>query len=460
MQGRKIADGVWWVGAVDWDRRLFDSLIPLPDGTSYNSYLVQGADKTALIDTVDPSMKDVLFSRLKSLKLERLDYVISNHAEQDHSGVLPDILDAFPSATVLTSDKGKPFLMDLLPIPENRIAVVRDGETLDLGGRTLQFIYFPWVHWPETMLTYLSAQKILFSCDLFGSHLATADLFAGDDPVTMTAAKRYYAEILMAFKSVIESKLDVVVKLDAEMIAPSHGPIYRQPGKILDAYREWISAAPKKSIVIPYVSMHGSTRLMVDYLVEACAERGIHAEQFNLAEGDIGRLAISLVDAAGIVLGSPMLLGGPHPKVAYAAILANTLRPKAKFLAVIGSFGWGGRLEETLQLLMPNLKAELLPPVLAKGLPGDTDYAALDALADAISARCSQPGSQPQVKAQPAATTAPALTKYMCPVCRYVYDPAKGDPAGGIPPGTPFESLPDNWVCPICRVPKRVFKPI
>jgi flavorubredoxin/rubredoxin len=265
---------------------------------------------------------------------------------------------------------------------------------------------------------------------------------------------------LMAFKSVIESKLDVVVKLDAEMIAPSHGPIYRQPGKILDAYREWISAAPKKSIVIPYVSMHGSTRLMVDYLVEACAERGIHAEQFNLAEGDIGRLAISLVDAAGIVLGSPMLLGGPHPKVAYAAILANTLRPKAKFLAVIGSFGWGGRLEETLQLLMPNLKAELLPPVLAKGLPGDTDYAALDALADAISARCSQPGSQPQVKAQPAATTAPALTKYMCPVCRYVYDPAKGDPAGGIPPGTPFESLPDNWVCPICRVPKRVFKPI
>jgi flavorubredoxin/rubredoxin len=460
MQGRKIEDGVWWVGAVDWDRRLFDSLIPLPDGTSYNSYLVQGASKTALIDTVDSSMKDVLFSRLKSLKITRLDYVIANHAEQDHTGVIPDILDAFPSAAVLTSEKGKPFLTDLLPIPEERITVVHDGEMLDLGNRILQFIYFPWVHWPETMLTYLSTQKILFSCDLFGSHLATADLFAGDDPVAMAAAKRYYAEILMAFKSAIESKFDIVEKLDAEIIAPSHGPIYRQPRKILDAYREWVSAAPKKSIVIPYISMHGSTRLMVDYLMEACAERGIHAEQFNLAEGDIGKLAMSLVDAAGIVLGSPMLLGGPHPKVAYAAILANTLRPKAKFLSVIGSFGWGGRLPETLQLLMPNLKAEFLPPVLAKGLPRDKDFAALDALADAIQAQCTPTVRQPQVSAQPAAAAAPPLTMYMCPVCRYVYDPAKGDPAGGIPPGTPFESLPDSWVCPICRVPKRVFKPI
>jgi flavorubredoxin/rubredoxin len=459
MQGRKIKDGVWWVGAVDWDRKLFDSLISLPDGTSYNSYLVQGSSKTALIETVDSSMKDVLLSRLKSLKLDRIDYVVANHAEQDHTGVLPDILAAFPSAAVLTSDKGKPFLVDLLPIPEDRITVVRDGETVDLGDRVLQFIYFPWVHWPETMLTYLSTDGILFSCDLFGSHLATSDLFAGDDPVVMASAKRYYAEIMMPFKTMIESKLDLVVKLGAEMIAPSHGPIYRQPKRILDAYAEWISAAPKNSIVIPYVSMHDSTRMMVAYLAEACAERGIHAELFNLADADIGKMAMSLVDAAGIVLGSPMLLGGPHPKVAYAAILANTFRPKAKFFSVVGSYGWGGRLVETLQSLMPNLKAEFLPPVLVKGFPRDPDYAALDALADAIRTQCAQPVSQPKVTAQPAAE-APAPAKYMCPVCRYVYDPAKGDPAGGIPPGTPFESLPDSWVCPICRVPKRAFKPI
>jgi flavorubredoxin/rubredoxin len=459
MQGRKIADGVWWVGAVDWDRKLFDSLIPLPDGTSYNSYLVQGSTKSALIDGVDPAMKDVLFSRLKSLKVTHLDYVIANHAEQDHAGTIPDILAAFPSAKAITSDKGKALLMDLLAIPEDRITIARDGETMDLGDRTLQFVYFPWVHWPETMLTYLAAQKILFSCDLFGSHLATADLFAGDEAVVMSSAKRYYAEIMMPFKTMIESKLDSVTRLEAQMIAPSHGPIYRRPKLILDAYREWVSSAPKNSVVIPYISMHDSTRLMVTYLAEACAERGIHAEQFNLAEGDIGKLAMSLVDAAGIVLGSPMVLGGPHPKVAYAALLANALKPKAKFISVIGSFGWGGRLTETLQSLMPSLKAELLPPVLVKGLPRDKDYAALDALAEAIRAQCLQREAQPQPPAQPEPAAA-APTRYMCPVCRYIYDPAKGDPVGGIPPGTPFENIPDNWVCPICRVSKKMFKAI
>jgi flavorubredoxin/rubredoxin len=459
MQARKIADRVWWVGAIDWDRRLFDSLIPLPDGTSYNSYLVQGSTKTALIDTVDPAMKGVLFSRLKSLNLTQLDYVIANHAEQDHAGTIPDILDAFPASKAVTSDKGKSFLMDLLAIPEDRITVVRDGETLDLGDRALQFVYFPWVHWPETMLTYLPAHKILFSCDLFGSHFATADLFAGDEPIVMSSAKRYYAEIMMPFKTMIESKLDVVSKLNPQLIAPSHGPVYRQPKLILDAYREWISGAPQNAIVIPYISMHDSTRLMVDHLAEACAERGIHAEQFNLAEGDIGKLAMSLVDAAGIVLGSPMVLGGPHPKVAYAAILANALKPKAKFISVIGSFGWGGRLAETLQSLMPSLKAELLPPVLVKGLPRDKDYAALDVLADAIRAQCLGPVDIPQ-SAPPPEAPASEPVKYICSVCRYVYDPAKGDPDGGIPPGTPFEDIPDNWVCPICRVSKKMFKPL
>ena len=162
MQARKIGDGVWWTGAVDWDRRLFDSLIPLPDGTSYNSYFIQGLKRSALIDAVDPAMKKVLFERLKSLNVSSIDYVIANHAEQDHSGCIPDILDAFPMAKAVTSDKGKALIMDLLAVPEDRIIVVKDGETINLGEKTLQFIYFPWVHWPETMLTWLPEQKTLF----------------------------------------------------------------------------------------------------------------------------------------------------------------------------------------------------------------------------------------------------------------------------------------------------------
>jgi flavorubredoxin/rubredoxin len=467
MKARKIEEGIWWVGAIDWDRKLFDSLIPLPDGTSYNSYFVQGARKSALIDAVDPSMKDVLLARLKDLKVTTLDYVVANHLEQDHSGVIPDILDAYPTATAVTSALGKSLMIDLLAVPESRIMTVKGGDTIDLGGRTLQFIDFPWVHWPETILTWLPKEKILFSCDLFGSHLASADLFVSDEGVLLQSAKRYYAEIMMPFRELIEMNFSRVTGLEAQMIAPSHGPIHRKPGLIVDAYRDWVSGPPKNLVLVPYVTMHDSTRRMVEYFVEACAERGVFAEQFNLAEADIGKLAMSMVDAAGIIFGSPMVLAGPHPKAAYAALIANALQPKAQFISLIGSYGWGGRLTETLQALLSGLKAEFIPPVLAKGLPRSETFAALDELARIVQERVTKPRPTSQAPAQPReAAPAPekssgeASRKYICPVCKYIYDPAKGDPARGVPPGTPFEKVPDNWICPICRVPKSKFRPL
>jgi flavorubredoxin/rubredoxin len=448
MEARKIGEKIWWVGAMDWDRRLFDSLIPLPDGTSYNCYFVQGTQKSALIDAVDPTMNNVLFGRLKSLKVSTLDYVVANHLEQDHSGSIPDILNAYPMAKAVTSSQGKSLMMDLLDVREDRIIVVKDGETIDLGGKALQFIYFPWVHWPETMLTWIPQDKILFPCDLFGSHMASSDLFVSDEAALLLAAKRYYAEIMMPFRKIIDMNLAKVQQLGSDIIAPSHGPIHRRPALIIDAYRDWIANPPKNLVVVPYISMHDSTRLMVDHFVEACGQRGIAAEPFNLAEADIGRLAMALVDAKAIVIGSPMVLGGPHPKVAYAAILANALRPKAKYISVIGSSGWGGKLIETLQALLPNLKAEFLPPVLAKGLPKAKDYAALEALAESL--KPSAPSKQKSM----------GPIKYVCSVCQYVYDPDKGDPDGGIAPGTPFEKIPDDWSCPLCGVSKSMFQPI
>jgi rubredoxin len=198
--------------------------------------------------------------------------------------------------------------------------------------------------------------------------------------------------------------------------------------------------------------MHDSTRIMVDHFIESCADRGINAAKINLEDADIGKFAMGLVDAAGIIFGSPMVLGGPHPKVAYAALMANALRPKVKFISTIGSYGWGGKLAETIQSLMPNLKAEALPPVLAKGLPKKTDFDALDALAAMIPCLADTPIFVPEESSK-------AETQYMCQVCHYVYDPEKGDPDGGIAPGTLFENIPDSWVCPLCRMPKRMFKP-
>jgi len=394
MKPRKIKDGVYWVGAVDWDRRLFDDLIPLPDGTSYNAYLIQGSEKTALIDTVDPALSHVLLSRLNQLAVERIDYVIANHAEQDHSGTLPQVLELYPQAQVVSTPKCKDMLVDMQLAPEGRFLTVNDGATLSLGDRTLEFIHAPWVHWPETMLTYLREDKILFPCDFFGSHLATTDLYVTDEGRVYEAAKRYYAEIMMPFRKIIEKNLEKVQGYEISLIAPSHGPMYDRPEFILEAYRDWVLGDPKNIVVLPYISMHGSTRVMVDYLVDALVEEGVTVEQFNLAATDIGKLAVALVDAATIVIGSPTVLTGAHPNVVYAAYLANALRPKVKFVSIIGSYGWGGKMVKQLAGLIPNLKAEILGPVVVKGHPRDEDFAALDRLAATIAEKHNALGLQ------------------------------------------------------------------
>ena len=384
MKPRKIKDGVYWVGAVDWDRRLFDDLIPLPDGTSYNAYLIQGSKKTALIDTVDPTTSHVLLDRLSQLDVEHIDYVIANHAEQDHSGTLPQVLERYPGAQVVCTPKCKGMLVDLLLAPEDRILAVDDGATLSLGDRTLEFIHAPWVHWPETMLTYLREDKILFPCDFFGSHLATTDLYVTDEGRVYEAAKRYYAEIMMPFRKIIEKNLKKVQGYEISLIAPSHGPMYDRPEFILEAYRDWVLSDPKNIVVLPYISMHGSTLAMVDYLVDGLVEKGVTVERFDLAATDIGKLAMALVDAATIVIGSPTVLTGAHPNVVYAAYLANALRPKVKFVSIIGSYGWGGKMVQQLAGLIPNLKVEILDPVIVKGHPRDGDFKALDKLAATI----------------------------------------------------------------------------
>ena len=384
MKPREIKPGIYRVGAVDWDRRLFDALIPLPDGTSYNSYLIKGSEKTALIDTVDPTMQDVLINHLNQLGIENVDYVVSNHAEQDHSGAIPHVLEKYPSAKVVATPRAKGILIDLLIIPEERFITVNDKETILLGDKTLEFIHAPWVHWPETMLTYLKEDKILFSCDFFGSHLATTDLYVSDEGQVYEAAKRYYAEIMMPFRTTIQKNLEKVKGYAIDIIAPSHGPMYDKPGFILKAYHSWAFSEPKNIVVLPYISMHGSTRKMVEYLVEALARRGVTVKQFDLAVTDIGKLAMALVDAATIVIGAPTVLAGPHPNVVYATVLANALKPNLKFVSIIGSYSWGGRTVEQLAGMIPNLKVEILEPVLCKGFPKEADFKALDNLATTI----------------------------------------------------------------------------
>jgi flavorubredoxin len=384
MELPAIRSGIYAVGVVDWERRLFDSLIPLPDGTSYNSYLVKGSEKIALIDTVDTSVEKVLLDHLEQLGIQNIDYIVAHHAEQDHSGSLPAVIQKYPRSKIVTSPRCKTMLMDLLHIPEGQFLEVQDGDTISLGDRNIKFIYTPWVHWPETMVSYLVEEKILFSCDFFGSHVAASDLPVTDEGQVYEAAKRYYAEIMMPFHTNIEKNLQKLQGLPLEIIAPSHGPIYHHPDFIVKLYHSWVFDEVQNIAVIAYASMHGSTRLMAKYLTESLSRKGIQVKLFDLTVTDLGKLAMSLVDAATVLIGTPTVLAGPHPNVVLGAFLANALRPKLKYAGIFGSYLWGGKTVDVLKSLLPNLKVELFEPVMIKGLPREEDYSSLDKMADAI----------------------------------------------------------------------------
>jgi len=381
---RELKPNVYSLSAIDWDRKIFDELVPLPEGTSYNAYLVKGSEKTALIDTVHPSMTADFIKALKSLGLERLDYIVSNHAEPDHSGSIPAVLAEYPEAKVLANVKCRSLLKSSLDLPADALTLIQDNQVLSLGDKSLRFMWVPWVHWPDTTITYLQEDRIAFSCDFLGAHLATSDLYASDEARVERAALTYYAEIMMVYRPNVIKTLKRLEGLDIGMIAASHGPVYARPEFILSLYRRWSSDETRPEVIIPYLSMYESTAKMVDYLIDRLMEKGLSAQPYNVVNLDTGRYASSLVEASTIVFASPTVLDGPHPAMASAAYLTNALRPKTKHAAIIGSYGWGTTMPESLTALLPNLKVDWLSPVNIGGTPKPEDFAALDRLAEDI----------------------------------------------------------------------------
>ena len=380
----KIRNDVFSLRANHWDRKLFDELVPLPDGTTYNAYLVKGSEKTALIDTVYPPKTADFIAALKKTGIEKLDYIVANHAEQDHSGSIPAVLGLFPNAKVVTNARCWRMMSDLMPLDRSAFLEVKDGERISLGNKTLQFVFLPWVHWPETMGTYLEEDRIMFPCDFLGAHLATSELYALDEPRVALAAKRYYAEIMMPYRPHARNALERVAALAPDIIAPSHGPVHARPAFIMDLYRQWTSDEVKPEVVIPYVSMYGSTAAMVDYLTDRLMEKGLSVQVFNAVDLDLGALSMALVGASTVVFASPAVHGGPHPSMAYVATLVSSLVPKARYAALIGSYGWGTTMPDVLMEILREFKVTFFEPVLAKGTPGAETFAALDELAEAI----------------------------------------------------------------------------
>ncbi|MEM2715195.1 MAG: FprA family A-type flavoprotein [Candidatus Thermoplasmatota archaeon] len=379
---KEIKKDIYYVGAIDWHRRLFDELIPLPDGTTYNSYLIKD-EKIVLIDSVDPTKEKELVENLEELGINKIDYIVANHAEQDHSGSIPAILYKYKEAKVLTNEKCKEFLKDLLLIPDEKFFTIKDKQEISIGKRKLKFFLTPWVHWPETMLTYAIEDKILFTCDLFGSHLATSDIFSKDEKL-YSAAKRYYAEIMMPLRNKIRDYISLIEKMDIKIIAPSHGPILREKDFILNAYKDWISDNVKNEVVIAYVSMHGSIEKAVSYLINELIKRGVEVKPFNLSKTDIGEFAISLVDCSTLIVASPTVLGGIHPLALYALQLTSLLRPKIRFFTFIGSYGWGSNAIMQINEIIGKMKVEMIQPLMIKGYPKDKDFEAIEKIAEEI----------------------------------------------------------------------------
>lgn len=391
MPAITISEDIQFVGVQHPDRKMFDCLMPTPHGTSYNSYFVNGKDKNALIDTVDEDFFDEYLAKLQNLGTDTIDYIVILHSEQDHSGSVHKLLEKYPSACLVGTSNVVKLMKSHHHIAEDRFQVVQEGDVLDLGGKSLTFMKIPFAHWPDNTMAYVKECGVLFSSDLFGSHYAFKRVFATDSYEIKAAALSYYAEIMMPFAPQVRKYTEKVVDLKPRMIAAAHGPVWNDPSLIINKYLSWTSENVSKTVVIPYVSMHNSTSIMVDRLMCRLAGRGISVICRNLGDSpdslavESGHVMADLATAAAVVFGIPTVLGGPHPSTAYCALLANALHPKTKFIGMIGSYGWGTKVVETFDSLTSGFKkAERLQPILVEGLPTEEDLEKLDEYADLL----------------------------------------------------------------------------
>ncbi|MGN1154314.1 MAG: FprA family A-type flavoprotein [Candidatus Gastranaerophilaceae bacterium] len=384
MKFQIIKENVLYCGLNDENRAIFDELIPLEHGTSYNSYIVKGSEKVAIIDTMYPPKTDEYLKNLDENGITKVDYIIENHGEQDHSGSIPALLEKYPEAIVITNSKCADNIKEMLLVPDSKIKIINDGEQLSLGDKTLQFIFAPNVHWPDTMFTHLIEDNILFTCDFLGAHYTFDNVFANPSEELTHSAKRYYAEIMMPFRMLCKKYTNLIKEMNVSIICPSHGPIYDNPSDILDLYEDWTRDEGKNLVLLPYVSMYGSTKEMIEYISDKLNAKGIQTLKYDMIRGDLGDLAMGLVDATSLVLGTSMVLAGPHPASVSVAYLAGVLRPKLKIASFVGSYGWAGKLFEPLAECVSKLKLDIIEPIQIKGKLKDSDYKRLDNLVNSI----------------------------------------------------------------------------
>ena len=378
MRKTQLTEGVYWVGAVDWDIRNFHGYTT-NRGTTYNAFLIVD-EKIAVIDTVKHHFFPEMLRRIKEIvNPEDIDYVISNHVEMDHSGSLPMMLQAAPKAELITTEKrGEAGLKKHFHI-DRKIIPVKEGSTLDLGKRQLAFVPTPMLHWPDSMVTYSPQDEVLFSSDAFGQHLATSERFDDEvDPaVIMQEASKYYANILLLFGHLIPPAVDKLSGLSIKMIAPDHGVIWRSdPGKIISAYTDWAAGKTIDKALVIYDTMWHSTAKMASAIVDGLLEENIEVKSYNLTSTDKSDIMTDVLDAKALVIGSPTLNNGMFPSVAEFLCYLKGLKPKNKIGATFGSFGWGGGATKAVRQEMEDMGIEMIADDLTfKWIPEESELA-------------------------------------------------------------------------------------
>ena len=360
----EVCDGIDWVGYVDWSIRDFHGY-QTDRGSSYNAYLVRD-EKVALIDAVKSQYAGELLANMKLLvDLDKVDYVVCNHAEPDHSGGLPAVMKECVNAVLLCNEKCKKILSQHFDTSEWNFQVVSDGETLSLGKKTLSFIDTPLVHWPESMFTFIPEDKILFSMDAFGQHYATAGRFDDQEPleVIMAEAKTYFANIVMLYSKPIQRALDRTKDHDIEIIAPSHGLIWRSHiATIIQAYQDWVQLKPQPKVLVIYDTMWKSTELMAEAIVDGAIGAGADVRMFNVRANNMTVMATEILDASAVAFGSPTLNMTLMPQMSAILTYLNGLKPAGKDSFAFGSYGWssGGTkaVEEYLVKMKMNIVRE------------------------------------------------------------------------------------------------------
>ncbi len=338
----QLKDGIYWVGAIDWNVRNFHGYVTYR-GTTYNAYLVVD-DKVALIDTVKEPFFPEMMRRIGEVTDPReIKYLVSNHTEPDHSGSVTKFLEVARDAELIASERGKSGLRKYFG--DLSCTTITEKPTVNLGARTLQFVATPMLHWPDSMVTYIPEENLLLSNDAFGQHLASSKRFDDevDHAVVMQEASKYYANIVMPLWRVVLRALETLSSLEIDMIAPSHGIIWRNlPGEIVETYRRWAEGAASEKVVVVYDTMWGSTERVAKALVEGIASKGVEVQLHRLGETHNSDVIADILDARAVLVGSPTLNNGLFPTVASFLSYMKGLRPKKKLGAVFGSYGWGG----------------------------------------------------------------------------------------------------------------------